>query len=119
LEDWSLAKRTELLKALLAMRPVSFENLVYDIVTSAGLANGVWRTPGADAGRDIEGIARSVDFSGYFVSDRWYVDCKRYSASVPWPTVWEKAAYADSHSADVLLIVTTATLSPQCKTEVS
>jgi len=101
------------------MLPTSFENLVYDLASSAGLRNAVWRTPGSDEGRDIEGEITTIDFSGYYATTKWYIECKRYSTSVDWPTVWQKIAYADSHSADYLFIVTTAHLSPQCKTEIS
>ena len=101
------------------MPPTSFENLIYDLASSAGLRNAVWRTPGSDEGRDIEGEITTIDFSGYYAITKWYIECKRYSTSVDWPTVWQKIAYADSHGADYLLIVTTAHLSPQCKTEIS
>ena len=114
-----MAKRAALLKALHDMTPTAFENVVYDLVSSAGLRNAVWRTPGADSGRDIEGDYPIVDFSGFHTIVRWYVECKRYEKAVDWPTVWEKIAYAENHSADCLLIVTTAPLSPQCKTEIS
>jgi HJR/Mrr/RecB family endonuclease len=102
-----------------ALTPAQFENIVYDLVTSAGLRNAVWRTPGADGGRDIEGEMATTDFSGFSVNAKWYIECKRYAAAVDWPTVWGKIAYADSHGADYLLVVTTSSLSPQCKTEVS
>ena len=108
-----------LIDALRALSPTQFENVVYDLVTSAGLRNVVWRTPGADGGRDIQGEMVSVDFSGYHMTLIWYIECKRYASSVDWPTVWQKISYADSHEADFLLLVTTTSLSPQCKTEVS
>ena len=107
-----------MLDRLRALTPRQFENVVFDLVASAGLVNAVWRTPGADQGRDIEGIVHRVDFSGEYTVEKWYVECKRYEGSLDWPTVWEKLAYADSHQADYLLLVTTGTLSPQCKTEV-
>lgn len=111
--------RGSLLESLRALAPTEFENAVYDLVSLAGLRNAVWRTPGADAGRDIEGEYPTIDFSGFHASVRWYVECKRYEKSVDWPTVWEKIAYAENHGADCLLVVTTAPLSPQCKTEIS
>ncbi len=114
-----MARSGTIIAALQAMAPTQFESIVYDLVTSAGLRNAVWRTPGSDVGRDIEGEMATVDFSGFHVVTKWYVECKRYSSSVDWPTVWEKIAYADSHEADFLLMVTTSALSPQCKSEVS
>lgn len=104
---------------LKALTPTEFENVVYDLVTYAGLRNAVWRTPGSDGGRDIEGEMATTDFSGFVTVAKWYIECKRYAVSVDWPTVWGKIAYADSHGADYLLLVTTAVLSPQCKSEVS
>jgi len=114
-----MAEAQTVIDKLKALTPTQFENVVYDLVTSAGLRNAVWRTPGSDSGRDIEGEMATTDFSGFHAIATWYVECKRYAASVDWPTVWEKIAYADSHGADYLLLVTTTTLSPQCKTEVS
>lgn len=95
-----------------------FEKLTYDLLLSAGIRNLTWRTPGADGGRDVEGEVLFVDFSGYEVVQKWFVDCKRYNSSVSWPVVHEKASYADSSGADYLLIVTTASLSPKCIDEV-
>jgi hypothetical protein len=97
----------------------AFENLTYDLVSAAGLKNLVWRTPGSDGGRDIEGIAFSRDLSGQDLVQKWYVECKRYAASLDWPTVWEKIAYAEVQGADVLLIATNSNPSPQCETQVS
>src|SRR5258706_15282013 len=94
-----------------------FENLVFDLAIAAGLRNATWRTPGSDEGRDIEGELTTVDFSGHTSVQKWYIECKRYSSSVDWPTVWEKIAYADAHAADYLLVVTTSHLSPQCKNQ--
>ena len=94
-------------------------SVVYDLVTSAGLRNAVWRTPGADGGRDIQGEIATTDFSGFYAVAKWYIECKRYADSIDWPTVYGKVAYADSHGADCLLMVTTAMLSPVCKTEIS
>ena len=108
-----------LVDKLKALTPTQFENVVYDLVTAAGLRNAVWRTPGSDGGRDIEGEMPTVDFSGFSAASKWYVECKRYATSVDWPTVWEKIAYADSHEADFLLVVTTSALSPLCKSEIS
>lgn len=101
------------------LTPTQFENLAYDLVVSLGLANAIWRTPGRDGGRDIEGQFTSVDLSGHLQSQKWYVECKKYESAVDWPTIHEKIAYADSNSADFLLIVTTSSLSPQAVDEVN
>jgi len=109
----------DLVDRLKALSPSVFENAVFDLMAASGLRNLVWRTPGADQGRDIEGDEPTVDLSGSFVVRRWYVECKRYDQALDWPTVREKISYAENHGADYLLIATTAHLSPQCKTEVS
>jgi hypothetical protein len=102
-----------MLKKLSNLSAAAFENLVYDTVTALGLENAVWRTPGRDSGRDIEGIFTVSDLSGYRHSQRWYIECKKYASSVDWPTIHGKLAYADAQAAEFLLLVTTATVSPQ------
>ncbi len=102
-----------------ALTPSQFENMTFDLLQAAGLKNLVWRTPGPDGGRDIEGNFISVDFSKYHQHQKWYIECKRYSASIDWPTVWNKIAYADNRHADFLLIVTNSNPSPSCETEIS
>lgn len=98
---------------LLTLDPTQFENLTLELVNSLGLKNTVWRTPGSDVGRDIQGEFFITDLSGFFQSQKWYVECKRYSGSIDWPTVWQKIAYAETHNCDVLLFSTTSSLTPQ------
>ncbi|TDR82997.1 restriction endonuclease [Paludibacterium purpuratum] len=107
------------IRTLTDLSPSEFENLTLDLLARLGLKNSVWRTPGRDGGRDIQGDEFMDDFSGYTSQKSWYVDCKRYSGTVSWPTVWEKIAFADSNNADVFLLVTTSTLSPQAVDEVN
>ena len=105
--------------ALGKLSATEFENLVFDLCTEVGLRNAVWRTPGPDGGRDIEGDIPITDFSGQSVSQRWFVECKRYERTIPWPTVWKKIAHADNQGADYLLLATTSAPSPACWTEIS
>ncbi len=98
---------------LLNLSPAQFEGLTFDIVSTLGLKNVVWRTPGSDGGRDIEGVYYISDLSGYNQKQKWYVECKRYTGSVDWPTVWNKISYAEANNADVLLFVTSSSLTPQ------
>jgi hypothetical protein len=102
-----------------SLSPIAFENLVFDLARAGSLKNLVWRTPGTDGGRDIEGEAAEADFSGQVRLTRWLIECKRYSNSIGWPVVWEKVAYADSATADFLLIVATTTFTPKCLDEIS
>lgn len=101
------------------LTPTKLENLTLDLLKLLGLKNCVWRTPGRDGGRDVQGDSIENDFSGFTRIESWYVDCKKYSTSVSWPVVWEKLAYAESNSADVLLIVTNSSLSPQAIDEIN
>ena len=79
----------------------------------------MWRTPGRDGGRDIQGDNFVEDLSGHTRQESWYVECKQYGTTISWPVVWEKIAYAESNSADVLFFITTSTLSPQAIDEVN
>ncbi len=108
-----------ILDIISALSPSEFENLTYDCVRASGLRNLVWRTPGADGGRDIEGTASYRDVSGHECIQTWYVECKRYSTSLSWPLVYEKIAHADVQGADVLLVVTNSNPSPPCENEIA
>lgn len=98
--------------------PASFENLVYDLIVSSGFSNVVWRTPGADGGRDIEAHYPVVDAVGIQRMEKWYIECKRYSSSINWPLVYEKIAHADALNADYVLLATNSNPSPQCETRI-
>lgn len=111
--------RREILDLINKLEPEVFENLIFDCAVASGLRNVVWRTPGADGGRDIEGQSSHIDISGYETTTKFYVECKRYSSSLTWPLVWEKIAHADVQGADVLLIATNSQPSPACESEVA
>src|SRR5215203_1454936 len=100
------------------MPPQEFENLTYDVLFLSGMQNLRWRTPSADGGRDLEGEFPVMDFSGENATQRWYIECKRYAASLSWLTVYEKVAVAENHNADYLLFVTTSNFSSPCRDEV-
>jgi hypothetical protein len=108
----------KLLERVSALEPTSFENLTLDLLRAAGFRNLVWRTPGADGGRDIEGEQLFTDLSGADTVEKWYIECKRYSTSVDWPTLWKKVSFAENQEADYLLLVTNSQPSPQCETEI-
>jgi len=107
------------LKSFTDLTPMEFENFAFDVLSAAGVQNLVWRTPGPDGGRDIEGTVRVVDFAGFAHEQVWYFECKRYSSSLDWPLVHGKIAYADAHDADYLLIVTNSSPSPNCETQIA
>lgn len=82
------------------------------------MVNVAWRTPGADGGRDIEAQTVQTDFSGTQTVQKWFIECKRYSGSVDWPTIYGKLAYADSLGADYLLMCTASKFTPTAITHV-
>ncbi len=108
-----------MIEKLKKMQDLKFENLSFDILSLRGIENLVWRTPGRDGGRDLEGSLIRVDFAGETTVEKWYFECKRYTSSISWPTVFEKIAYAQSADADYLLILTSSNFSPQCRDEVT
>lgn len=108
-----------MIEKLKKLSPLNFENLIFDLLQDIGLKNTVWRTPGRDGGRDIQGEWFCTDLSGYNMHQVWYVECKKYNSSVSWPIVWEKISFAQSNSADVLLFTVTSSLSPQAVDEVN
>ena len=81
------------LRRLGSITPTEFENLLYDLVIQRGMVNVAWRTPGADGGRDIEAQSVQRDFSGTQTVQKWFIECKRYTGSVDWPTIYGKLAY--------------------------
>ncbi len=108
-----------MIKKLGKLTPSQFENLVFDLLQAAGFRQITWRTPGADGGRDIECVFHQPDATGHVDVQVWYVECKRYSSSVDWPTVWAKIAYAENAKAQYLLLATNNNPSPNCETEIS
>ena len=108
-----------LLANISKLSSTQFENLIYDCIRSIGVRNLVWRTPGSDGGRDIEGQVIVTDLVGVDKAEKWYIECKRYKQSIDWPTIWKKVAYADSQCADVFLLATNSNPSPACENEIS
>jgi len=100
------------LRRLGTITPTEFENLIYDLAVQRGMVNVAWRTPGADGGRDIEAQTVQKDFSGTQTIQKWFIECKRYTGSVDWPTIYGKLAYADSLGADYLLMCTASKFTP-------
>jgi hypothetical protein len=112
-------REQEIIDKVSGLTPTEFENLVFDVVRALGFRNVVWRTPGADGGRDIEGYLQASDPTGFLQTQKWHIECKRYKSSINWPTIWEKVAHADSLRADVLFLVTNSTPSPTCETRIA
>ena len=42
-------------KKIVDLSPTELENLCFDLLLKLGLKNLVWRTPGRDGGRDVQG----------------------------------------------------------------
>lgn len=107
------SKNNKNTRQLLDLAPMDFEHLIYDLIILRGFVNVIWRTPGADGGRDIEAESVQIDLSGTQTVRKWYIECKRYTASVDWPTIHPKLAYAEAIDADYLLICATSKFTPQ------
>lgn len=105
-------------KELWKLDPTTFENMIFDLMVLKGLRNVHWRTPGADGGRDIEADELQIDIANTQVIRKWYIECKKYKTSVDWPTVFSKLAYAESQSADFLLMCSTSKFTPAAITQV-
>lgn len=117
-QNHSARPRSKLLRRILELSALEFEHLTYDLLTLKGLRNVSWRTPGTDGGRDLQGEHLRSDLSGEIQLERWYIECKRYSRSVDWPTLHAKISYAYNAEVDFFLLCTTSTLSSPCKDEV-
>lgn len=98
-----------------ALSPKDFENFVYDCMSLIGIKNLVWRTPGSDSGRDIEGEVFVRDVSGFEDRQSWYIECKKHSRSIGWPIIWDKIGHANCLGADVLFVVSNNNPSPNCE----
>lgn len=114
-----MTENGRILERISALGAIDFENLVFDCMRAIGIRNLVWRTPGADMGRDIEGNVHVRDPSGHEESQSWYIECKKHSRSIDWPTIWKKLSYADNTKADVLFLVTNSNPSPNCETQIA
>jgi Restriction endonuclease len=95
-------------------RDRDFDNLSFDLLSLRGVRNLIWRTPGRDGGRDLEGPIQKVDFSGNVVFEKWYFERKRYVVSLSWPVVLERLGYAANTEPDYLLFITSSGFSPSC-----
>lgn len=105
-------------RSISGLKDREFEHLIFDLLTLLGVKNVVWRTPGSDGGRDLEGEFVSRDFSGNFRIETWFIECKVRKASLSWPDVYEKISYAENRGADHLLVCCSSSLSPKCKDEI-
>lgn len=99
--------------------PTAFENLIFDILIYLGLQNVVWRTPASDGGKDITGTFIVNEFSRTSKIQRWNIECKHLSKSVSWKNIVEKIYFGKNDGVDFILIATSATISNQCKDEIS
>ena len=79
----------------------------------------MWRTPGSDGGRDIEGFLIVNDPTGFKQVQKWHIECKRYKRTINWQTIWDKLSHADALDVDVLFLVTNSTPSPKCESRIS
>lgn len=67
-------KRISFPRSISDLSPTEFENLIYDLMVAKGMVNVVWRTPGADGGRDIEADSIHRDISDALGFSKWYIE---------------------------------------------
>jgi predicted RNase H-like HicB family nuclease len=93
-----------------------FEELCFDLLSNTGYHSLVWRQGGADSGRDIEAhFSLANPLIGNY-SEKWFVECKRYSGGVPVDEISSKLAWADADKPQHLLIITSSYLSNSTRT---
>jgi hypothetical protein len=82
--------------------PKAFENLCYDLLVNYNFHNLIWRDGGSDNGRDIEGNSNYLNpFST--IEQKWFFECKHYSAGVPPADLNSKIAWADAEQPNFLV----------------
>ncbi|MGL5234816.1 MAG: restriction endonuclease [Empedobacter falsenii] len=82
--------------------PKAFENLCYDLLVNYNFHNLIWRDGGGDNGRDIEA---NSNYSNPFstIEQKWFFECKHYSAGVPPTDLNSKIAWADAEQPNFLV----------------
>jgi hypothetical protein len=92
-----------------------FEELCFDLLLRRGFYSLSWRQGGPDQGRDIEAyLTVSNPVVGTY-REKWFVECKWYTAGVPVSEITTKFDWAEVEGADHLLIITSAYLSNSTK----
>jgi len=82
-----------------------FEELCFDLLYRLNYKSLVWRRAGPDAGRDIEGQYSIINPLVGEYTERWFIECKRYTEGVSPEKLNSKIAWADAEKPDHLLFI--------------
>lgn len=95
--------------------PKSFENLCYDLVVNYNFHSLIWRDGGGDNGRDIEA---NSNYSSPFITieQKWFFECKHYSAGVPPADLNSKIAWADAEQPNFLVFFVSSYITTAART---
>ena len=88
-----------------------FEEACFELLLRLGYKGLIWRTGGADSGRDIEGFqAVNNPLVGTY-DEKWFFECKRYESGVPVEQLNSKIAWADAEKPKHLVFLVSSHLS--------
>lgn len=95
--------------------PKAFENLCYDLLVNYNFHNLIWRDGGSDNGRDIEA---NSNYSNPFntIEQKWFFECKHYSAGVPPADLNSKIAWADAEQPNFLVFFISSYITTAART---
>ncbi|WP_291138895.1 restriction endonuclease [Flavobacterium sp. UBA7663] len=95
--------------------PKAFENLCYDLLVNYNFHNLIWRDGGGDNGRDIEA---NSNYSNPFtkIEQKWFFECKHYSAGVPPADLNSKIAWADAEQPNFLVFFISSYITTAART---
>lgn len=95
--------------------PKAFENLCYDLLVNYNFHNLIWRDGGSDNGRDIEGNSNYLNpFNS--IEQKWFFECKHYSAGVPPADLNSKIAWADAEQPNFLVFFVSSYITTSART---
>jgi hypothetical protein len=98
-----------------------FEEFCYDLLEELGFTNLDWRkgtgkkSSPADSGRDIVGHIQRVDVDKTRIQEKWFVDCKHYTAGIPAKELQNLLAWAEAERSDVALFIVSNFLTNSAK----
>lgn len=95
--------------------PKAFENLCYDLLVNYNFHNLIWRDGGSDNGRDIEGNSNYLNpFNS--IEQKWFFECKHYSAGVPPADLNSKITWADAEQPNFLVFFVSSYITTSART---
>jgi len=87
-----------------------FEFICFELIQRNGFENVTWRKKGADNGRDIEATFRTVNNLTEPFEERWFFECKHYTAGLPPQELYSKIAWADAENIQHFVVMVSSHL---------